>query len=158
MTKHKANLLVTEENIDDVARTIRTDHVDLMVACDLLQLDTESVLKLRTEGMQPDSEGLARYTYDELRKADAQAEAAILKQLHDPDGDPQFGKLLLNFLERTKSRYSPRHKTNMIYELNALVEYTKRFVPDDRKMEWITGLMVMSGVEMVLALDEKLLK
>ena len=86
--KKTANLLVTENNIDDLARTIRTKYVDLMTACDLLQLDTTSVMQLKTEGADPTSEGLARYTHDEIRKAEAQAEVSILEKIHDPVLDP----------------------------------------------------------------------
>jgi hypothetical protein len=158
--RHQANLLVTEQDIDALCNEVRTNHVDLMVACDLLQLDTKTVLKLRAEGADPESTGLARYAFDEVRKAEAEAERFILQQIlnTDPDFDPQRGKLLLSFLEKTKSRYSNRHNMRIEYEVEALLEYTSRFIPKDQLMEWITGLALMSGKQLVLAQDEKLLR
>jgi len=156
--KKTANLLVTEDNIDDLARTIRTKYVDLMVACDLLQLDTKSVLQLRTEGADPASSGLPRYVYDEIRKAEAQAEAEILEKIHDSDLDPQHGKLMLQFLEKTRSKYSARHTMRIEYEVEAFIEYTAPFIPKDRLMEWITGLQVMSGQALAMNQDDKLLR
>jgi len=154
---HRANLLVSEEDIDNLAAKVRNDHVDLMTAVDLLQLDSKTVLKLKNEGADPDAVGLARYAYDQIRQAEAEAETAILKVIHDPDGDPQRGKLLLSFLEATRSKYSKRYSTRIEYEVEMLIEHTARFVDKARLMEWIISLQQLSGKQAALDMDERLL-
>lgn len=119
---------LTEETIFDVAKLMVTKHLTASSACDFLLLDQAKLQELQRVGSDPSCEdALSKYTYDTLRKANAQEELNSLDVwLNSPDQlkSSNYG----DFLKLTKARFRKVQTVQIQYEISAIMHVVKSYV------------------------------